>query len=145
MAANRIGMMYHRGVDDFSIDLSKAEELYTRAIGRGGSSSEEQSMSKINAIYNMGVLLGQRRHDRESTERSVQLFKDAIGEVEKLEIDESSYDLPPDKHSTSFNNFAVITEAGELVRQDIETAKKLYLRAVEIDENPMQFTILLFS
>ncbi len=35
------------------------------------------------------------------------------------------------------NNLAVLVEIGEVVEKDVAKAKELYLRSVEIDENPI--------
>ncbi len=42
-----------------------------------------------------------------------------------------------ENHSTSMNNLAVVMEIAEVVEKDVTKAKELYLRLIEIDENPI--------
>ncbi len=53
-AVNRLGMMYHRGIDGISADISIARSLYMRATGDANSLTKD----KINAMCNLAVLYG---------------------------------------------------------------------------------------
>ncbi len=85
----------------------------------------------------LAVWYGQQRYS-EDVEKSVDLFTSAIEEFDSIEGNVASEDVNClENHSTSMNNLAVLMEIGEVVEKDVAKAKELYLRSVEIDENPI--------
>ncbi len=114
--------------------------MYTRSIEceRSGYETPTTLTQRINAICNLAVWYGQQRNNEESAEKSVELFNSAIEEFDSIQRKVESEDVNYlEKHSTSMNNLAVLVEIGEVVEKDVAKAKELYLRSVEIDENPI--------
>ncbi len=136
---NRLGLMYHKGSEHIAIDRDEAKAMYTRSIecelNRGESIIHTQ---RINAMCNLAVWYGQQRNNEESVKESVKLFTSAIEKFDSIPRNVASEDVNYlENHSTSMNNLAMLMEIGEVVEKDVAKAKELYLRSVEIDENPI--------
>ncbi len=153
-ALNRLAMLYHRGIDGIPQDIPMAKSLYMRVISESDRLAENESevslsesrmshqkdVHQINAMCNLAVLHEQEIENKESAGKSMQLFWDAIEEFENLEerLKKHSGQLDKhDKHTSSMNNLAVLMQSGRTMKRDIGEAKKLLLRAVETDKNPI--------
>ncbi len=138
---NRLGLIYHQGSGDIDIDRDEARTMYTRAIEYAGVLQETTiGTHRISALSNLAVSYGQERRDKDSIEKSIELFTCAIDEFDSIQGNDTSGDIVHkclECHSTSMNNLAVLKEIGDVVEKDVAKAKEVYLRSVEINENPI--------
>ncbi len=135
---NRLGLMHHKTFKD----VEKAMAFYTKAIEF--ERFPPGTACRLNAMCNLAVLYGEQDRNGEYAMYSAELFEHVCEEAMRANKDRrnevargNATPNPLDMHSTSMNNLAVLTEYGEIVPRNLKKAKELYLRSVEIDENPI--------